>query len=809
MDDFSDDGFDDLNVNVLDELENNAIQFTQAQRQAGSTQDDLELDEFDDDDLGDSIITNELRGNSVLLPEKTATATNGSRVAPQRQQTTQQQQQQQQQQPHQQQQNRWGNVPVRATHYRPQPVGTNSRPPAQIHTGLRQSQYGPRQSQTAPYSQMRPPPIPRPTPLQSRNQPSQAPQQSTAVDIDHEALQARIQELELKLQTKDGEIDIVRRNLEKHRQDHDREVQALKKQTAEQISKSERAAEAAKAGQKTATTELQFIRRELHDELDRAKRREKDGGTPKKPAAAKVWGVADGFDDVEMVASPSKGNRGRNPGAVASVMPDPPARLTRTPTKNKRKRPNIESPIMALETDQDVIMTEDHETTGTSKDVDGPPQTEQPVAQTNPLGVDYLRVILNHSSGYGRPLTFDYLAGFALPAKPAESLAAILFQKLAMLGDHQDPIRLPIEFCDSVIELWLQCRKDGCLAPIGELVSLVAFTLQLNTIGIAPFITEALVSTALDSWYEIGIPRLRNQSSDGDPSDAAFLNLKEHIPTSSILSVMYLTALGCATSDPIGGSLSRPIVDFWNCVHPDFILMMLKSHKQPIDDFITTLKLLCTSAFDESIGPISTAPNRTVDLVAPLIIERLTYHLLETHQWDVQQEKRWTLCFTLLQTLAAFARSPFGMRQLVTHDYAIPRLVIFLSWTIDDMYDGNCTSTVYVLPDPDSPIPQLDADTSDSGEPPQDEPDGVQRLIAHTMLLLHTLVTNKDNKDRVNITTKLSKFTGAHQKYLLSLGRLNFAEEGVSEDTAELAHELLELAVTEEEGAELGEFFGG
>ncbi|KAF3014730.1 hypothetical protein E8E14_008447 [Neopestalotiopsis sp. 37M] len=803
MDDFSDDGFDDLNVNVLDELENNAIQFTQAaQRQADSTQDDLDFDELDDEDLGGSTIANGLRGNSVLPPEKPAVTAGGPRVAPQRQQTQQQQQQQQQQ-------NRWGTVSVHANNYRPQPVGTNSRTPAPMHTGVRQSQYAPRQSQAAPYSQMRPPPVPRATPLQARNQPSQAPQQSAAGNTDHDALQARIQELELKLQTKDGEIDIVRRNLEKRRQDHEREVQALKKQTAEQIAKSERAAETAKAGQKTAITELQFTRRDLEDELNRTKRREKDGGTPKKPAAAKVWGVADGFDDVEMVASPSKSNRGRNPGAVASVMPDPPARLTRTPTKNKRKRPNIDSPIMALETDQDVIMADDHEAAASTKDVGGLSQSEPPSTQSNPLGVDYLRVILNHSSGHGRPLTFDYLAGFALPTKPAESLAAILFQKLALIGDHQDAMRLPIDFCDSVIELWLQCRKEGCLAPIGELVSLVSFTLQLNTIGIAPFITEALVSTGLDSWYEIGIPRLRNQSSDGDPSDAAFLNLKEHIPTSSILSVMYLTALGCATSDPVGNSLSRPIVDFWNCVHPDFILMMIKSHKQPIDDFITTLKLLCTSAFDESIGPISTAPNRTVDLVAPLIIERLTYHLLETHQWNVEQEQRWTLCFALLQTLAAFARSPFGMKQLVTHDYAIPRLVIFLSWTIDDMYDSNCTSRVYMLPDLDSPVSQHDAGTDNPEEPQEDEPDEVQTLIAHTMLLLHTIVTNKDNKDKVNISTKLSKFTGARQKYLLSLGRLNFAEEGVSEDTAELAHELLELAVTEEEGAELGEFFGG
>lgn len=348
------------------------------------------------------------------------------------------------------------------------------------------------------------------------------------------------------------------------------------------------------------------------------------------------------------------------------------------------------------------------------------------------------------------------------------------------------------------------------LDPIGELVSLVTFTLQLNTIGVAPFIAEALVSAALDSWYETGIPRLRNQSSTGDPTDAAFTKLKEHIPTSSILSVLYLTALGCATSNPVGSSVSSPIVDFWNCVHPDFILMMIKSHKQPVDDFIMTLKLLCTSAFEESIGPISTAPNRTMDLVAPLMIERLTYHLLEARQWNVEQEKQWLICSSVLRTLASFARSSFGMKQLGASDHAIPRLVIFLSWTIGDLYDGKSSSKAYLIPDTDSSSPPRDG-VGPSGRPEvvQDEADEVQTLISHTMLLLHTIITNKDNISSINIPSKLAKFTGAQQKYLLSLGRLNFAEEGVSEETAELAHELLELAVTEEEGAQLGEFFGG
>jgi hypothetical protein len=346
------------------------------------------------------------------------------------------------------------------------------------------------------------------------------------------------------------------------------------------------------------------------------------------------------------------------------------------------------------------------------------------------------------------------------------------------------------------------------LEPIGELVSLVSFTLQLNTIAIAPYIAEALVSVAMDSCYEVGIPR-HHRTAPGDPTDQGFKNFEKNIPTSDILSVVYLAALGCATSPPIRGALTSPIVDFWSSVHPEFVIMMIQANRQPVDDFITMLKLLCTSAFDDTIGPYSS--KKTVDEVAPLIIERLSFHLIETERWDVGREKLWTIRHTLLRTLAAFARSTFGMKQLAMHDYAIPRLVMFLGWCIDELYDGDSTTTSYVFPplDPSSPSQkEADAAGSVSSEVPQ-QPDYQQTLIAHTMLLLHTIVTDKANKGIVNVSGKLSKFTGGTQKYLLSLARLNFAEEGVSEETAELAHELLEFAVTEEEGAELGEFFGG
>jgi hypothetical protein len=67
---FSDDDIDDLPANALQELENNAIQFTQA-----ATQPRLKVppssdygDEFDDEDLDDAVVIDEARSAPAVNP---------------------------------------------------------------------------------------------------------------------------------------------------------------------------------------------------------------------------------------------------------------------------------------------------------------------------------------------------------------------------------------------------------------------------------------------------------------------------------------------------------------------------------------------------------------------------------------------------------------------------------------------------------------------------------------------------------------------------------------------------------------------
>jgi hypothetical protein len=322
------------------------------------------------------------------------------------------------------------------------------------------------------------------------------------------------------------------------------------------------------------------------------------------------------------------------------------------------------------------------------------------------------------------------------------------------------------------------------LAPITELISLVSFTLQLCTVAIAPHIASTLLPVAMDACYEVAIPRFNNLVP-GDPTDEAFINYRDHIDTNMILSLLYLTALGCATSEPLGGSISSPAVDFWGLVHIQFPLMLL-SRKQPIEDFTATLRLLWTSVFPDSIGPIN--PDKTPEVVAQLLIDKISIHLTDSQRWDVDEMRLRNVRLMILQTFCAFARSPFGLAQLAKHDWLLLRLVSLLSCSIDELYDG-------------------DMQYSSAGE--DDFADGLQRLVAHIVLLLHMIIMNPLGGNSNEVTAKLSKTTGGLQKYLLSLSRLNFTDDLVSDETAELAHELVEMAVTPEAGEELEAFFSG
>jgi hypothetical protein len=64
---YDDDDLDDITTDALIELENNAIQFTQAQRVKAAPSSDYG-DDFEDEDLDDAVVIDESRSKPAIIP---------------------------------------------------------------------------------------------------------------------------------------------------------------------------------------------------------------------------------------------------------------------------------------------------------------------------------------------------------------------------------------------------------------------------------------------------------------------------------------------------------------------------------------------------------------------------------------------------------------------------------------------------------------------------------------------------------------------------------------------------------------------
>ncbi|GKT86024.1 DNA repair protein Rad26 [Colletotrichum tofieldiae] len=801
MDDFDDDEFDDLNDTTLQELENNAIQFTQVQRKPDSqTFDRSQLEkyddlEFEDDDLDDTEVTNE------LLPLI---------ARPVADKTLAQHQPQPPRHPSLPPQQRWNPTPAPAN-----PPLLSSRPrypppvPSYVPPGASQRfQNGPVGAPYRPHpnSYVRPPPPPASSRFNPHQPQSQVPE--VAGNDVVAALQQRVKALESELNSARGEVSIIRTNSTKAEQDHVVEVARLKRQNAEQVAKQERAVEAAVAAERQATTELQFLQRDMKEASTRPRPRETapmpaalGTTTPKK--TTKTWGMADGFDDMDIAPSPGKTRgKSRDAGPVAVPLSE------RTPTKGKRKRPTVDSPVMALETHAEDIVVVDEVTTAVSA-------TRYSGPSPNALPFEFLQVILDHGSLHGEPPTFDVLSRYSYPSDPTTSFASLIFRELPLMGNPLNPVQLLIDFAHHVIRMWSQCLDEGFLRPIWDLASLLSFTLQLQTISVVPQIIKELVPVLQQSIYMIAEARFK--SIDGNvSSDSSTDAMQQQVDTTYILSLLYASAAACATTltETDNGAQTRQ-ADFWQLITLDLVLILL-TPKQRLDDTIGMLDMLCTSALPSSIGPI--IPGKEPDLVARMVIDKVSLNLVDLPRAASSTNQKHAVRFAVLRTLMAFARTPYGARQIADHVSVIPRLVTALSELVDVLYDlsdpvvntvsgGSCNSrrdgAVSATPED----PRIGAD-EDDGRSDQ------SLLISQIVLLLHSMVTDPMTANVANILPKLSVAHGGSQRYILSLSRLNFAEEDlvyeavIDADTVDRAHELLELAVTPDEGDSIAVSFG-
>lgn len=816
MDSFSDDDLDNLDDDALQQLENTAIQLTQAAHKTAPTQDPAVADQqgqlsidcdFDDDDLDDADVFDEQAQQRAAVP------TNESHAP---------------------------------TQHQPPPFSVRPQYPIpgarQYHVPAPSSQFSqaavpprPLPSRPVPSQFVRPAlPVPRPV----VPQPSQQPARPAGTQHEFNALQARLSELQRELHSAKGEAAMLRSKFNKVLADHNAEIAQLKKSNAEHVAKQERTVEAALAAQHTAATELEFTRQDLRLELDnRARGKKKDAGggatTPQKNRSFRV----DGFDEVEVLPDTGAGR------TVAVPVHE------RTPTKAKRKRPVVDSPVNALETHSEDVVMRDGPRRASDPVTRSPAATRELVtrAQHGELPFDFLKLALDHSASHGRPLTFELFSRYAFPTQPGDSFAAMFFGQIPRMST--EPRRLLVEFAQLVLEMWTRCLTEKYHCAIYDLAALLALIFQLNAVDVAPLVITDVVHVAQLTCYLLAIPRFNTPDDDlANHPDQTVRQLLSEIDVTQSLSILYMTAV--STLQPPGDSVQNtPFAEFWKGIELEFVLYLL-SPSQPEADFLGMLSLLCASVSPTSIGPIpnpvslttsgasfgdSKADEKTPELIAKAIINRMSAHLVDPPRWTLPMGsmRHCRICLALLSTLLCFATSPFGALQLAGSEAAIPNIVITLSWAVDQLYnmemppmewpseggspsglaaeqDAHETQAMYLGASPHQG--QTRAASPPSCEIVHPTP-LLLRIIALTTQLLHTLATGAA---AANVPARLAAHGhGTAQRYQLALARLNYADDdlvleaGVDAATVDRANELIEGAVGPDEAESLRECFGG
>ncbi|RFU30308.1 hypothetical protein B7463_g6024, partial [Scytalidium lignicola] len=639
-DDFDDDALDLLPANALEELENNAIQYTQAQTQAAHLKPPPSSDygdDFEDDDLDDAVVIDEARSTpAVVTGIRRNILPHASPKENRRQQWD----------------NLAGNAALATTLANRQRLNGSVAVPIQSSRPVSNAT-----SITQAFST-------QPDPV-SANQSAKLEELQKQI----EELRRERNELIETVNAKAGEIAIVRSKQEHTVKQYEQELATIRRLNADQLAKRQMALEAAKVAEKQAATERDFIKQDLAEESERVRRLNRAREIEKKEAAGivttptkkkKTLAHRDGFDDDEIEAiSPSK------------LSPLRPRRNNSSPSKppGKRKR-KVESPVAAL----DVIQIDEPSNNAPHQEASGLNPVIQGAAARSDDRIDFIGIMLDHRPRQDHLRTMEALSKYAFPSSQKESLASIIFGQLPTLGMKKSITELPIEFCELLVSLWAKCIEEKYLGPIYLLTDMLTLAIELKTLAIAPHIVDSILPVIQSTADYVAIPRFNKASPAPYDKD---------INVSNCLVLMHLVALGCVPEN-------QHITRFWKLVRWDFILMIL-SQNQPTKDFEMMLQILSTSILRESFGAI--APDETEQSQhTSYIIDRLSYPLFEVPchpcsiiplDSDIVQRLR----LGILNLLISMTQSSYSSRALALHPNAIGRIVSLIVDEMDALYD--------------------------------------------------------------------------------------------------------------------------
>ncbi|KAJ5145563.1 uncharacterized protein N7515_000127 [Penicillium bovifimosum] len=572
-----------------------------------------------------------------------------------------------------------------------------------------------------------------------------------------ELAEARIQ-----LETKAGEISIIRKKQAAITEEHDRQLATLRKTMADEIAKHKQEVEAARSEGKVLATENVFLQQDLVDEAFQARRykskhREKEA--PITPKKSRVLPFRDGFDDDEIVMiSPSK-SASRSKRATPTV-------------PGKRKRQSSQDSVVPLDLNPSGV-----EPIITDAPVDVEEVKSKPESSRNQR---FIMRLLGRRAHPEQETDLEALAKLTFPSEPTRSMSSTIMDAMA----RADPDNYILEYTRTISSLWQRAINEKFYEPIPRLQAIVQYSLMSDDLQLSDLITP-LVGVLQDTVEVNAVPRFKYAPASRDKRmtrQTPQADLQPLIDSTGAMRLLYQIACGVL-------HIESAMEEFWQNVRISFILVMLHpSH--PLGDIVLLMNLLSTSIRPDSFGPIRSSDQDQLD-VQKWIVDRLTHMLSEPAIPDegVEPYTAHDICAMRLEVLLlleSLAFQPTAATQkhastiLALHPNALARLFRSMHDELDALYSS----------------------------PPESElrvslVNGLMRLIFGVM---------RQHASLINMQEKLACVSGSKQKHLVVLTRLAFCdgtvlEAGIDDETVDMAHELLEEWTNPQEAESLAEAF--
>ena len=669
---------------------------------------------------------------------------------------------------------------------------------------------------------------------------------------DRESLLQELRASKSLSESKAGEIAIIRANQAKQQKAFDAQVSALRAAMAEQVRKHTAEVQATEMESKRLTTEVAFLRQDLREETFRAQQqalrkkdgREDDGQHPRTPSKSRNLPFRDGFDDDEIMASPSRSTGRRSNRGTPSGGP------------GKRKRKAVDdSPRGAiLQLSQSFGDNTDASGVLPLGDAGAEPEPmvveeTRPKPQREDRNVRFMRTILNHKTYPHKQPDLEVFASLSIPSQADRSFSSFILEATATAPNpgtatSPDFPTYAITYAKAIISLWSRCLNEKFHKPISMFMSIMKFILSLDSPLLTPHLIADLIPVLRESAYVNGFRRFRHSpnwhKNRGQVRQTPARELSADVNGTEALEMLYTIA-----SD--GSLQGESFVTFWTAIRYDFILMMLNAY-QPVQDIILILNLLSCS--------IATTPPDQHNI--PGLNKRYTFGPIRGSEADQVANENYILerAANLLSETPSVDEGlpPCGTREITSLRLEVMHFLTEVAFSSPLLKDGGTRTTgaQLLLSNPSALARIFRSMHDELGALYVAQAEDVRSMHAElvnglTKLaygVLHSSTSGPEGEGGGEVAKlNLHAVPGAVQKHLVVLTRLAFSERGVvpedskgngsghkeDEDgydggdkevgsnvlleagidleTVEMAHEMLEEAVNPQEAEALVEAF--